>query len=71
MFYIMCISEVDQSDTCEFLTGLIMIITMETMLITMMTTTMMMTMMIFAVPTFKGSIMLAVNFKILKHLYII
>ena len=34
-------------------------------------TTMMMTMMIFAVPTFKGSILLSINFKIIKHRYII
>jgi len=67
----MCISDVDQGGHCDILTGLMMMVTMETMLITMMTTTMMMTMMIFAVPTFKGSIMLTINFKILKHRYII
>ena len=44
-----------------------MMMTMETMMITMMTTTMMMTMMIFAVHIFKGSIMLTVNSKKTIH----
>jgi len=59
--------KLNMNGLCEILTGLIMMITMETM----MTTTMMMTMMIFAVPTFKGSILLSINFKIIKHRYII
>ena len=35
----MCISDVDQGGPCEILTGLMMMVTMETMMITMMTTT--------------------------------
>ena len=35
----MCLIDVDQGGPCEILTGLMMMVTMETMMITMMTTT--------------------------------